>query len=137
MGVILKVPPKRQNVYNFCYHYFDHGVLDDASRCFMFKAWIKTLSWIYFYFLRVDEQQELDILCAYCFRYEKEQVAATSFCKTCENPDPMCEACSKYHIRQELSKSHKICGDIDKFPKRSKQTRYFYFLYIFIYGLQN
>lgn len=64
----------------------------------------------------VNKQQGIDILCNQCFNYEKKQVAATCFCETCEDPDRLCGACSKQHIRQTQSQHHIICEDIDKFP---------------------
>lgn len=56
------------------------------------------------------------ILCEICTT--DEQVLATHFCKTCEDPDPLCENCANRHLKEKLSKHHEICDNMKDFQKR-------------------
>lgn len=56
------------------------------------------------------------ILCEICTT--DEQVLATHFCKTCEDPDPLCENCANRHLKEKLSKHHEICENMKDFHKR-------------------
>lgn len=64
--------------------------------------------------------------CHPCSNEEKD-VKATHFCKTCENPEPLCEMCAKEHTRQKMAKDHEICTNISEFPTAQLNTRYFDF----------
>lgn len=48
--------------------------------------------------------------------YGNIQTEATSFCKTCEDPELLCKDCATQHTRQRETKEHEICSDIDQFP---------------------
>ena len=43
------------------------------------------------------------------------QTIATRFCKSCEEPEPMCEVCASHHSRQKATKDHEICDDMGQF----------------------
>lgn len=49
-------------------------------------------------------------------------VRATHFCKTCEDPEPLCESCAAQHGRHKISRHHKICENIGEFPKEHTNT---------------
>lgn len=51
-------------------------------------------------------------------------VEATLFCKTCEDPEPLCENCAKHHTLQKITRNHEMCGDILKFQKPNPITWY-------------
>lgn len=63
------------------------------------------------------------MFCEPCFN-ENKQISATRFCKTCADPEPLCEKCAKQHIRQKISKEHKLCSDIQEFPKLKPHPGY-------------
>lgn len=44
------------------------------------------------------------------------EVQATHFCKSCEDPEPLCEICAKQHTRHRMAKGHEICAEITEFP---------------------
>lgn len=58
-----------------------------------------------------------EILCEPCIT-ENIQVSASFFCKTCEDPEPLCDICARHHTKQKLSKNHELCEDITDFRKR-------------------
>lgn len=49
-------------------------------------------------------------------------VRATHFCRTCENPEPLCENCSTQHVRQRKSRHHQICENIKEIPNEDFNT---------------
>lgn len=59
--------------------------------------------------------------CNPCF-YGNIIVRATHFCRTCEDPEPLCENCSTQHVRHKISRHHQICEDIKEFPYKDKNT---------------
>lgn len=61
------------------------------------------------------------IACIPC-SYDKLDVKATHFCKTCEDPEPLCESCAKQHIRQKVAYNHKICEGMTDFCKNQPPT---------------
>lgn len=62
------------------------------------------------------KNKETKIVCEPCFN-ENKQITATHFCKTCDDPEPLCKACAKEHTRQKQSKDHKLSDKIEKFPE--------------------
>lgn len=53
------------------------------------------------------------------------QTTASRFCQTCEDPEPMCEACAQLHTRQKATKGHEISSDMKQFHQHeglSNQT---------------
>lgn len=48
------------------------------------------------------------------------QTIATRFCKSCEEPEPMCEVCASHHSRQKATKDHEICDDMGQFSISKK-----------------
>lgn len=42
---------------------------------------------------------------------------ADRFCKSCQDPEPMCETCAKEHTRHKASRDHEICLDLVQFLK--------------------
>lgn len=63
------------------------------------------------------------MLCIPCSNDSKE-VQATHFCKTCEDPEPLCEMCANQHNRHKVSKDHEICPDIEEYPDPQQNIRY-------------
>lgn len=61
-----------------------------------------------------NTQNERKILCIPCSN-DKVDVRATQFCKTCKDPEPLCESCAKQHIRQKLARNHDVCADLTDF----------------------
>lgn len=55
------------------------------------------------------------MICVPCSN-DSEEVEATHFCKTCEDPEPLCEMCAKDHTRYKMTKNHKICAEMTEFP---------------------
>eukprot|EP00105_Crassostrea_gigas_P040346 XP_019924494.1 PREDICTED: major surface trophozoite antigen 11-like [Crassostrea gigas] len=75
-------------------------------------------------FAHINEDGEskfTNFLCGSCSS-DNLQVEATHFCKTCDDPDPLCETCAKHHLRQKLSKDHKMCRDIEEFRKMEQKA---------------
>lgn len=61
--------------------------------------------------------------CNPCF-FENIQVKATHFCRTCEDPEPLCKTCAREHIRHKISRDHEISDNIREFPNQSQNNRY-------------
>lgn len=74
-------------------------------------------------FFRRDTQIKRETLCIPCLD-DSLDVKATHFCKTCEDPEPLCESCAKQHTRQKMAKNHEICSDIAKFSTTQTDDRY-------------
>nr|XP_022290966.1 uncharacterized protein LOC111102491 isoform X2 [Crassostrea virginica] len=62
-----------------------------------------------------NKQPQKQLLCELCM-YGNVQIEATSFCKTCEDPELLCKECATQHSCQRATKDHEICSDIDQFP---------------------
>lgn len=58
-----------------------------------------------------------NIICEPCLS-DNLKVQATYFCKTCDDPELLCEACAKYHSKQKLFKEHKLSKIIKDLRKR-------------------
>lgn len=71
----------------------------------------------------VDSQQEEHTLCEPCI-HDGKKVTAIYFCKTCEDPEALCEICAKQHTRQKAFKEHELCGNIHEFSKHHSSKRY-------------
>ena len=63
---------------------------------------------------RESLQSEIEVLCDPCLSGD-ERTAATGFCKTCEDPEPLCDGCAKQHTRQKATKNHEINNDLTQF----------------------
>lgn len=59
---------------------------------------------------------------------DDNDVDATHFCKTCDDPEPLCEMCAKEHTRHKMAKDHEICTNMAEFPTAQLNIRYFEFL---------
>lgn len=59
--------------------------------------------------------------CYPCSR-DSLKIKATSFCKTCDDPEPLCEACAKQHTRQKIAKDHEISRNMAELSKRHPVT---------------
>ena len=59
-------------------------------------------------------RQTKQLFCDPC-KYGKLKTEATMFCKTCDDPDPLCKECAKLHTRQKATRGHEICDDIKLF----------------------
>lgn len=75
-----------------------------------------------------SDKESTKVQCEPC-SIDDEHVEATHFCKTCDDPEPLCGTCSKHHLKQKLSKNHEMCADIEQFPNEKKNERYFLVLY--------
>lgn len=64
-----------------------------------------------------ENDTEKMIICGPCSS-EELQVQATHFCKTCDDPEPLCEICAKHHTKQKLSKNHILSENMKDFLKR-------------------
>lgn len=64
-----------------------------------------------------------EILCVPCSS-EKKQVLADFFCKTCDDPEPLCEDCAYQHAKQKLSRNHELCDDLKEMPERYKKRNF-------------
>lgn len=69
---------------------------------------------IFKYFSKEIEERNL---CEPCLT-EKLQVIATHFCKTCDEPELLCETCAKYHTKQKSFKDHEMFKGIEDLLKR-------------------
>lgn len=58
--------------------------------------------------------------CNPCF-FENIQVKATHFCRTCEDPEPLCKTCAREHVRHKISRNHEISDNIREFPNQNKR----------------
>lgn len=63
-----------------------------------------------------NNQHEKEVECDPCF-IENIHVKATHFCKTCVDPEPLCEECAKQHTRQKTCRNHELCKDVEEFVK--------------------
>lgn len=63
------------------------------------------------YFFSVGKTHQEDIFCGPCL-YVDIQTKATRYCKTCSDPEPLCNDCAKQHTRQNSSRDHELCNDI-------------------------
>lgn len=70
-------------------------------------------------------------LCDPCSN-EDIHVPATHFCKTCDDPEPLCESCAKHHIRQKICRNHQICENIQEFMQKDQK-----FWYLFMFSIMN
>lgn len=62
----------------------------------------------------MDTDTGKQIVCEPCST-EDTQVPATHFCKTCDDPEPLCETCAKHHTKQKQSRNHEICRDMREY----------------------
>lgn len=74
------------------------------------------LCFISFLLFRMFDQHKRERECGPC-SFENIHFKATHFCKTCDDPEPLCETCAKQHTRQKICRDHEICKDIRAFPK--------------------
>lgn len=75
-----------------------------------------------------SKNKETGYVCELCFN-ENKQITATHFCKTCNDPEPLCEACAKEHIRQKISKDHSLSDEIEDFHQ-SKANVWYIYIYV-------
>lgn len=66
------------------------------------------------------EQKTQKIVCVPC-TFKKLRNEATRFCKTCEDPEPMCETCAEHHTLQQISRNHELSADIQELFSRFDQ----------------
>lgn len=88
----------------------------------------KSIIKVYFSFICFSKYQEAKKLkCEPCYT-EDILVLATHFCKTCDDPEPLCETCAKHHTKQRLYRNHQISEDIREFQNIKQKTWYLFFL---------
>lgn len=65
-----------------------------------------------------EKAKEDNIICEPCLS-DNLKVQATYFCKTCDDPELLCEACAKYHSKNsKLFKEHELSKIIKDLRKR-------------------
>ena len=57
---------------------------------------------------------EKDLLCEPCLCADVA-IKATKVCKTCEDPEPLCESCAQQHNRQKATRGHEMCDDFKEY----------------------
>lgn len=62
---------------------------------------------------------------------------ATHFCKTCEDPEPLCESCAVQHTRQKIAKDHDICDNMANFPRPLENVGYTCLFELFHFQCKN
>lgn len=72
-----------------------------------------------------SQNRETEKYCGPCCD-ENKQITATHFCKTCEDPEPLCEACAKQHNRHKISKDHELSDKIEEYPQSKSNVWYVY-----------
>lgn len=48
----------------------------------------------------------------------------THFCKTCEDPEPLCDNCARQHTRHKLFRDHEICDAIEEIKNYQESSIY-------------
>lgn len=71
----------------------------------------------------VDSHKVVYIECDPCSN-EGTKGKATHICKTCEDPEPLCETCAKQHTRQKAFRDHELSGIICEIPKHPSNKGY-------------
>ena len=61
-----------------------------------------------------------DVFCDPCLCGNIKTIAK-KFCKTCDEPEPMCEACAQLHTRQKATRHHEIDSDLHKLYIRDEK----------------
>ena len=56
----------------------------------------------------------MQISCKSCFR-ETITAEATKCCKTCKDPEPLCDVCAQRHTLKEGNKEHEMTDDLQQF----------------------
>ncbi|XP_062621819.1 uncharacterized protein LOC134283381 [Saccostrea cucullata] len=69
------------------------------------------------------------LLCEPCTT-EGAKTRADSFCKDCDEPEPLCKNCAVEHIKQRQFRNHSICGDISQIPLKQMKILEFYAPYV-------
>lgn len=72
-------------------------------------------------FFSADEPNQEDMFCDPCL-YADIKIKATHYCKTCDDPEPLCNDCARQHTRQKLSRHHEICDNIGEFDNNKKDS---------------
>lgn len=85
------------------------------------------------FFFISSYKESTKLLCDLCSI--EDEYEATHFCKTCEDPDPLCETCAKRHLREKPFRSHEMCSDIEQFPNKEKKEWYLVILFDIKIGL--
>lgn len=84
---------------------------------FKFKYVLKVVLSLWF---SENNQHDREVECDPCF-IENIHVKATHFCKTCDDPEPLCDECAKQHTRQKICRDHEMCKNLLEFLRfRSK-----------------
>lgn len=98
--------------HNLCRN---HEICDDIEELHDIKVAVKE---------KENQYKQLEVLCESCL-FGNLNIRATHFCKTCEDPEPLCNSCAQLHIRHKLCRDHEICDVIeellDKKKKKPKQ----------------
>ena len=63
---------------------------------------------------------QMQILCKPCFR-ETITTEATKCCKTCKDPEPLCDHCAQRHNMKEGNKEHEMSDDLLQFLKTNSE----------------
>lgn len=63
------------------------------------------------------------VLCSPCQR-ETLDIEATKFCRSCKDPEPLCDVCAQIHTRRRETKEHKISDDFEKIAILAAKHKY-------------
>ena len=77
----------------------------------------QTVNYIFIYFPLIHREQSKygrRVFCEPC-SFENKSKEADRFCKSCQDPEPMCEDCAKEHTRHRITRGHKMCLDLEQF----------------------
>ena len=73
--------------------------------------------------LRKSLEPRIKISCMPCLR-DTITAEATKCCKTCKDPEPLCDDCADRHTRMEANKGHEMTDDLQLFPNMGKTFEY-------------
>nr|XP_022286825.1 uncharacterized protein LOC111099705 [Crassostrea virginica] len=71
-----------------------------------------------------EKEPRMNITCRPCNR-ESITAEATKCCKTCKDPEPLCDLCAQRHTLKAGNKGHEMSGDLQQFfdPTPEKEPR--------------
>ena len=72
---------------------------------------------------------EREVLCNPCLR-ETIEIEATKHCKTCNDPEPLCDVCAQHHTRRKETKEHEISEDMQQLVNLGAKYKYVIKLHI-------
>ena len=90
------------------------NIIIHIIRSSFWRSFYDNISLIIFFINRNKAQSQIQIACKPCFR-DTINAEATKCCKTCENPEPLCERCAKRHTLMKGNSEHEMTTDFHQF----------------------